>query len=128
MYRGVLASELSLLRPSVPIASVEPADLDTVVARIKPRLVICSELTKIVRQHASASIILYPNGANRAVLDVDGQQQVLPNPDLSDLLVAVDADMERLWQEWREKSLTAHGDPGPIVLGFGPNDEPPRTS
>ena len=96
MYRGVLASELSLLRPSLPIATVEPADLDTAVAHIHPRLVICSQLTKIVRQHATASILLYPNGTNRAILDVDGQQQVLPNPDLTDLLDAVDTAMERL--------------------------------
>jgi hypothetical protein len=95
MYRGVLASELTLLRPGLPVAMVEPADLDMAVARIHPRLVICSQLTKIVRQHATASIVLYPNGANRAILDVDGQQQVLPNPDISDLLVAVDAAMER---------------------------------
>jgi hypothetical protein len=95
MYRGVLASELSLLRPTLPVALVEPADLDSAVARIHPRLVICSEVTEIVRQHAVASIVLYPNGTNRAILDVDGQQQVLPNPDLTDLLIAVDAAMER---------------------------------
>ena len=96
MYRGVLASELTLLRPGLPVAMVEPADLEMAVARIHPRLVICSQLTKIVRQHATASIVLYPNGTNRAILHVDGQQQVLPNPDISDLLVAVDAAMERL--------------------------------
>jgi hypothetical protein len=96
MYRGVLASELTLLRPGLPVAMVEPADLDMAVARIHPRLVICSQLTKIVRQHATASIVLYPDGTNRAILDVDGQQQELPNPDLSDLLVAVDAALDRL--------------------------------
>ena len=95
MYRGVLASELSLLRPTLPVALVEPADLDSAVARIHPRLVICSEVTEIVRRHAIASIVLYPNGTNRAILDVDGQQQVLPNPDFTALLVAVDAAMER---------------------------------
>jgi hypothetical protein len=95
MYRGVLASELSLLRPSLPFALVEPADLNAAVARIQPRLVICSQLTKMVRRHATASIVLYPNGTNRAILDVDGQQQVLLNPDLSELLVAVDAAMEQ---------------------------------
>jgi hypothetical protein len=95
MYRGVLASELSLLRPSLPFVLVEPADLNAAVARIQPQLVICSQLTKMVRQHATASIVLYPNGTNRAILDVDGQQQVLLNPDLSELLVAVDAAMEQ---------------------------------
>jgi hypothetical protein len=95
MYRGVLATELSLLRPSLRVALVEPADLDTAVARFHPRLVICSQLTKIVRQHAAASIVLYPNGTNRAILDVDGQQQVLPTPDLTNLMIAVDAAMEQ---------------------------------
>jgi hypothetical protein len=95
MYRGILASELSLLRPNLPVALVEPADLDSAVARSHPRLVICSQVTEIVRQHATASLVLYPNGMNRAILDVDGEQQVLPNPDLTDLLVAVDTAMER---------------------------------
>jgi len=95
MYRGVLASELSLLRPTLPVALVEPDDLDTVVARIRPRLVICSQLTEVVREHAGASIVIYPNGGNWAILDVDGKQQVLPNPELTDLLGAVDAAVGR---------------------------------
>lgn len=94
MYRGVLASELSHLRPSHPVVLVEPAELDSAVARIHPRLVICSQMTETVRQHAPASIVLYPEGDNRAILEVDGQLQVVPNPALTDLLVAVDAAME----------------------------------
>jgi hypothetical protein len=91
MYRGVLASELSLLRPDHEVVQVEPADLDITIMRVHPRLVICSRLTEVVRQHAPASIVLYPGGSNWAILDVDGQRKEVPNPELTDLLGAVDA-------------------------------------
>jgi hypothetical protein len=95
LYRYVLASELTLLRPSFPVAQVDAADLDSTVSRIRPRLVICSQLTEIVRQNVTTSIVLYPDGTNQAILDVDGQQRVLPNPELTDLLVAVDTALDR---------------------------------
>jgi hypothetical protein len=61
------------------------------MARLRPRLVICSELTEAVRQFAAAALMLDHLGTNRAVLTVDGQHQVLLNPQLADLLAAVDA-------------------------------------
>ena len=89
-YRDMLASELPRLRPHLTVLQVEPADLDSVVTRIHPRLVICSRLTHAIRQHATALIVLYPHGTNRAILDIDGEQQVLPNPELTELLAAID--------------------------------------
>jgi len=56
-----------------------------------PRLVICSKSGDTVRQHAPAWIVLYPDGANRAILTIAGREQVLLNPQLTDLLVAIDA-------------------------------------
>ena len=89
-YRDTLASELPHLRPSLTVFLVDPADLDATVARMRPRLVICSELTASIRQHASASIVLYPEGRNQAILEVNGQRQVLWNPRLVELLAVVD--------------------------------------
>jgi len=91
LYRDLLGSELPRLRPSLTVLLVDPADLDDTVAQMRPQLVICSELTDSVRKHAIASLVLDPQSTNRAVLTVDGQQQVLLNPRLTDLLAAVDA-------------------------------------
>src|SRR5215213_791378 len=85
LYRDVLSSQLPILRPGLRVLVVDPAELDAAVARLRPRLVICSELTEAVRQCATATLVLDPLGTNRAVLDVAGQHQVLLNPRLADL-------------------------------------------
>jgi hypothetical protein len=91
LYRDVLGSVLPRLRPNLTVLLVDPADLDEAVARLRPQLVICSELTDAVRQFASAALVLDPAGTRCTVLTVDGQHQVLRHPRLSDLLAAVDA-------------------------------------
>jgi CheY-like chemotaxis protein len=91
LYREVLGSQLPRLRPGLTVLLVDPADLDEAVARLRPQLVLCSELTDAVRQSATAAIVLDPDGTKRAVLTIDGQQQVLLNPGLTELLAAVDA-------------------------------------
>jgi DNA-binding IclR family transcriptional regulator len=90
-YRDLLGSQLPRLRPNLTVLLVDPADLDDALAQLRPRLVICNELSDSIRQHATAALVLNPDGAKRAVLVVDGQQQVLLNPRLTDLLAAVDA-------------------------------------
>jgi DNA-binding IclR family transcriptional regulator len=90
VYRDVLGSQLPRLRPGLAVLRVDPAELDEAVARLRPRLVICNEVTDRIRQFATAALVLDPLGTNRAVLTVDGQDQVLLNPRLADLLAAVD--------------------------------------
>ena len=90
-YRDLLSSELPRLRPNLTVLLVDPADLVDALVQMRPRLVICSELTDSIRQHATATLVLEPHGANQAILDVGGQQQGLLNPSLTDLLAAVDA-------------------------------------
>jgi DNA-binding IclR family transcriptional regulator len=91
LYRDVLGSQLPRLRPGLTVRVVDPADLDDALAEMRPQLVICSEPTDSIRQHGIAALVLDPHGTNQAILDVDGQQQVLLNPRLTDLLAAVDA-------------------------------------
>ena len=91
IYRDVLSSELPRLRPGLTVLLVDPADLDEALAQLRPRLVICNEVTDSIRQFAAAALVLDPHGTHRAILAVEGQQQVLLNPRLTDLLAAVDA-------------------------------------
>jgi hypothetical protein len=90
VYRDVLGSQLPRLRPGLTVLLVDPADLDEAVAQLRPRLVICSEVTESIRQFATAALVLAPQSPARAVLTVGGQHQVLLNPQLTDLLAAVD--------------------------------------
>jgi hypothetical protein len=91
VYRDVLSSQLPRLRPGLAVLRVDPAELDEAVARLRPRLVICNEVTDRIRQFATASLVLATQSPDRAVLTIDGQHQVLLNPQLTDLLAAVDA-------------------------------------
>ena len=91
IYRDLLGSQLPRLRPNLTVLLVDPADLDDAVAQMRPWLVLCSELTDAVRQFATAALVLDPDCPDRAVLAVEGQQQVLLRPRLTDLLAAVDA-------------------------------------
>jgi hypothetical protein len=104
VYRDVLSSQLPRLRPNLTVLLVDPADLDGAVARLRPRLVICNEVTDSIRQYATAALELDPDCPDRAILDIEGQRQVLLNPQLTDLLAAVDA-----------------------VVGHGPTTVIPRT-
>jgi hypothetical protein len=90
VFRDVLSSQLPRLRPGLTVLRVDPAELDEAVARLRPRLVICNEVTDRIRQFATAVLVLAPQSPDRAVLTVDGQHQVLLNPRLADLLAAVD--------------------------------------
>jgi hypothetical protein len=87
----VLATELPLLRPWLHILPVDPADLDAAVYRFRPVLVICSQLREALRGQGTAWILLYPEGADQALIAVAEQSQVLTNPRLADLLAAIDA-------------------------------------
>ena len=91
LYRDLLDSVLPRLRPNLTVLLVDPADLDDAVARLRPQLVLCSELTDAVRQFATTAIVLDPSDTRREILTVEGQQQVLLNPQLAELLAAVDA-------------------------------------
>ena len=91
LYRDLLGSVLPRLRPNLTVLRVDPADLDDALAQLRPRLVICNEVTDSIRQFATAALVLDPDGTHRAILDVEGQQTVLLNPQLTDLLAAVDA-------------------------------------
>jgi hypothetical protein len=91
LYRDLLGSQLPRLRPNLAVLLVDPADLNAAVARLRPQLVLCSEVTDSIRQSATAAIVLDSHGTNRAILTGEGQHQVLLNPGLTDLLAAVDA-------------------------------------
>ena len=89
-YREVIAAAVQALRPHIGVSTSEPDDLDGELARFKPHLVVCSQLTEPVRRAASAWVVLYPDGANHALLSVAGQQRTVADLQFDDLLAVVD--------------------------------------
>ena len=89
-YRDVMAAALQDLRPDVEVVEVEPAALDGEVLRRRPQLVVCSELSEVVQTRAFAWILIYPAGANLAVICIGGRQTTIPRVVFGDVLAAID--------------------------------------
>lgn len=53
-YRETTAAALRAMRPDVEVIEVDPDDVDGAVARVRPRLVICSRITTAIQRHAGA--------------------------------------------------------------------------
>ncbi len=88
-YREAITGALRELRPHIEVNAIEPGGLDVEVARLRPDLVVCSQITAAV-QALLAWIVLYPDGENRAVIGTAGEQVALENVGFGDLLSAID--------------------------------------
>lgn len=89
-YREALAAALGWLRPEAEVILVEPADIDAEVERRRPHLVVCSELSPVVRGQVLAWVVLYPDAANLAIVSVAGQERSVPAVEVDDLLAVMD--------------------------------------
>jgi hypothetical protein len=89
-YRVALAEALRALRPAVELVVLEPEALDAEVKRLTPQLVVCSRLTRAVRDIALAWIELYPEEENLARMSVGGQYWTIEEVELAHLLSIVD--------------------------------------
>ena len=94
-YRETLATALPVLLPDAEVTLVEPSNLDNEIARGGPTLVFCSVLTEMVRRQALVWVLLYPGTENLAVIGLAGQQRIIPDVGLNDLLTVI-ADTQRL--------------------------------
>ena len=89
--RDPIALALAADRPGVDVVGVEPAELGAVVVRRRPRLVICDAPNEVVATRVGAWVLLHPDGANLAVVGLDGARRTVRCPGFADLLAAVDA-------------------------------------
>jgi hypothetical protein len=90
-YREVVAQTLRALRPEVEVTIAEPADLDTCsILRLAPDMVICSEVTEVVRENVPVWVELYPQHEAYSVVSIEGKRKEYALIELSDLLSIVD--------------------------------------
>jgi hypothetical protein len=90
IYREALAEALRVLRPTVELVVIEPEMLDAEVIRLAPQLVVCSHLTRAVRDIALAWVELYPEQTNLAGVRVSGQHWAIEDVELAHFLSVVD--------------------------------------
>ncbi len=95
-YRDVIAGAFQALRPQATVSTAAPEDLDREVLRQAPQLVICSQLTDVVRTWPPAWVLLYPNGESRAVVSLAGEQTTVGEIEFGFLLGLIDRTEQRL--------------------------------
>jgi len=89
VYRETIAIALSALRPEAEIVTVEPDNLDAEVQRRHPDVALCSQLSPAVEESVATWVLLYPEGANMAVVSIDGKQSTTGSLALDDLAAAI---------------------------------------
>ena len=90
-YRETIALALRELRPEAEVLAVEPETLDAEVVRRRPALAVCSALSsEVVETRVPAWVLLYPGGANLAVVSVRGERATRGGLGLADLAALVD--------------------------------------
>jgi len=73
-YREAIGSTLWELRPQTQVTIATPEELDGEILRLHPHVVVCSELTEAVREHAMTWIVLYPDGKPLVVVSIAGEE------------------------------------------------------
>ena len=89
LYREAITDALRELRPQIEVSAIEPGVLEGEVARLRPHLVVCSQISAAVRA-LQAWIMLYPDGENQAVINTAGEQVTVDDVRLGDLLSIID--------------------------------------
>jgi hypothetical protein len=70
--------------------AVAPADRDSSILRLVPNMVICSEVTEVVRENVPLWVELYPRREAYSVVSIEGKRKEYGLIEPSGLLFIVD--------------------------------------
>lgn len=97
VYREAMAEALRELRPQVEVGVVEPEELDHVVGRLGPHLVVCSRVDAVV-ETVFAWMLIYPDGEDRAEFKAGQYRSSVVSVELGDLIRAADLTEQLLYE------------------------------
>ena len=89
-YREVTAEVLGQLRPDVEFELTDPAGLVDAVFRLAPDMVVCDHAIPEVRDLVGVWLELYPGGGSSSVASVRGEQSIIDDVQLTDIIALVD--------------------------------------
>jgi len=89
-YREAVAEALQFLCPDAAIFQAESGDLDRETNRLRPDVVVCSRVTRLVECLVPNWVELYPDYAPWSVVSVRGARSTLTEIQLPDLVSVVD--------------------------------------
>lgn len=96
-YREAVATAFRELRPDVEVFEAESGDLNREVLRLRPDLVICSQVTPLVGERVRNWVELYPDCEPHSVIRIEGESSTVEDIQLSDLLEVVDRTQHYAW-------------------------------
>ena len=96
LYAESLASILPELRPELRAHHLGPVELEMLVQALPGAIVICGRLTSVVHRHAAGWILLHPEQENILVVGRKGWSYRVEEPQLADVLDAVDGLLARM--------------------------------
>ena len=88
-YRETIAMALGVMRPAAEVVAVEPHELDAEVERRRPDVALCGHVTPAVEANVPTWVLLYPEGANMAVVSVRGRRSTTGALALDDLAAII---------------------------------------
>lgn len=89
-YREAVATVFRELRPDVEVFEAESGDLNREVLRLRPDLVICSQVTPLVKERVRNWVELYPDCEPHSVISIEGECSTVEDMQLANLLDIVD--------------------------------------
>lgn len=89
-YREAVATAFRELRPDVEVFEAESGDLNREVLRLRPDLVICSQVTPLVKERVRNWVELYPDCEPHSEISIEGESSTVEDMQLTDLLDVVD--------------------------------------
>ncbi len=88
-YCEAVAGALQGLCPDTSVFQAEAGDLDRETARLRPDLVVCSRVTRLVEGLVPNWVELYPDHGLEAIVSLCGARSTLEGAQLSDLVSVV---------------------------------------
>lgn len=89
-YREALAETFREFIPRTQVFEAEPVDLDLELERLRPDVVICSEVTDLVEAGVPNWVELYPGGGVESVASIGGKRTIFESIQLADLFSIFD--------------------------------------
>lgn len=89
-YRETIAGVFRHVCEGVEVRTTEPAKLSSCIQRFAPDMIVCSEVTTMVKNSAPVWVELYPAHDERSSVSIDGRREVYNEMQLADLLSIVD--------------------------------------
>lgn len=89
-YREAVAAAFREFRTDVEVFETETGDLNREVLRIRPDLVVSSQVTSLVKERVQNWVELYPDCEAYSVVCIRGEIETVEDMQLSDLFAIVD--------------------------------------